>query len=158
FEVSHAALEQALAIGDPVIEIPARHSAGYSSYFIADFPRARQHAEKGIAHYSPERELQVAATTQTPSTFACGNFLTLSLWFMGYPDQAEEARRRAWATIEELSVSACTAFALGSVLLYHYVRRDCATVAKVSQELCALANEEGYLFWFVWGRIFRGWA
>jgi class 3 adenylate cyclase/predicted ATPase len=157
-ETGRPALQMALQTDQLVLEIAARHTVGYSAYFLGDFNEARDHAEKALALYSPEREREIVATFQTPSLFACGNFLTLSLWSLGYPKQAERARRDAWAGIEALDISACTAFALGSTLLFHYARRDHAAVANMAERLCTLSAEEGYLFWAAWGSVYQGWA
>ncbi|MGB6742505.1 MAG: adenylate/guanylate cyclase domain-containing protein, partial [Terracidiphilus sp.] len=103
-EAANQVLQAALASGDPGLEIVARQGMGYSSYFMADFPAAREHAGKAIALYNPERERGLAIAFQLPLTFACANFLSASSWFMGYPEQAEKARILSWEMIEALNI------------------------------------------------------
>jgi class 3 adenylate cyclase/predicted ATPase len=157
-EAAQPVMQIAQATDDPGLHIVARQAVGYSHYFLGNLSEARDFAEKALALYSPERERELVAVFQLPFSFACGNFLMMSLWFMGYPEQAEQARINAWAVIEALGIPACSAYALGCVLMIHYARRDVATVARLSEELYGMASDGGFLLWAAQGRIYRGWA
>jgi class 3 adenylate cyclase/predicted ATPase len=157
-ESAEQVLQAALATGDPGLQIVARQGIGYSSYFMGDFPHARDHAERALALYDPGRERELATAFQLPLSFACANFLSMSLWFMGYPEQAEQARQRAWEIVEALNIHACTAFAVGNTLLLNYARRELAAIVETSERLYAISSEGGYLLWVAQGRIYRGWA
>jgi class 3 adenylate cyclase/predicted ATPase len=156
-QAANQVLQAALASGDPGLEIVARQGTGYSSYFMGDFPAAREHAEKAITHYSPERERELAIAFQLPLSFACANFLSGSCWFMGYPEQAETARKLSWEMLESLNIHACTAFGLGNILLLDYARRDLTSIDRISKQLCDICAEGGYILWAAQGRIYRGW-
>jgi class 3 adenylate cyclase/predicted ATPase len=151
-------LETALATGDPGLETVAREGIGYSTYFMADFIRAREHGERALELYSPERERELAIAFQLPLTFACGNYLMMSLWFMGHPEQAEKTRLKAWMLLDELNSHACTAYGLGNVLMIHFARRDVPMVEQISDKLYAHSTEGGYLLWTAQARMYRGWA
>ena len=157
-KAAKSALEMVLPLGDPIFEIIARHGSGYTAYFMADFACAREHAEKALAYYTPERERQLVVAAQSPSSFACANFLALSLWSMGYPEQAEQAHRKSWAIIEALDIPACTAFGLASTLLLHFLRQDQPAAEAWADRLYQLATEEGYVYFVAWARLYRGWA
>jgi class 3 adenylate cyclase/predicted ATPase len=151
-------LQVALPTGDPGLEIVARQAIGYSCYFLGDFVAARGHAEKALNFYTPERDRELAAVFQIPLAFACGNYLMMSHWFMGYPEQAEQARKNAWAAIEALNLPACTVYALACAMMVYFARRDYATLQQNSETLFQLANEGGFLLWAAQGRIYRGWV
>lgn len=157
-EAARQVLDAALASGDPGLEIAARQGIGYSTYFMADFPAAREHAEKALAHYDPQLERALAQAFQLPLSSACGNYLMMSNWFMGYPEQAEKARIDAWATIEALGNPACTVYARACAMMIDFARRDVAAIERVSEVLCQEASEGGYLLWVAQARIYRGWA
>lgn len=157
-EAANRVLEAALASGDSGLQIAAREGVGYSTYFMGDFEMAREHAERAIELYDPERERALATAFQLPLSFGCGNCLMMSLWFMGYPEQAERVRQTAWAMIEALNIPACTAYGLGNVLMIHYARRDTATVRRVADDLHALSIDGGFLLWTAQAHIYRGWA
>ena len=158
FEAATRVLELALASGDPALQIAARQGIGYSTYFLGLFPQAREHALAALALYNPQRDRDLVTSFQIPMSFACGNFLMMSSWFMGYPEQAEEARINAWATIEALDIPACTVYALACAMMIHYARRDRETIEQSSERLCQLATDGGYLLWAAQGRIYRGWV
>jgi predicted ATPase len=157
-EVANVVLEMAMASGDPVLQIMASHTISFPAYFYGDFVRTREHAETGVSLYTLERERAVVAIQNVPSSFACANVLALSLCFLGYPTQAEQAHRNAWEIIEALNIPACTAFALGCTLDFRYLRRDHVAVARLAEQTYRLSTEEGYLFWAAHARIFSGWA
>ena len=56
----------------------------------------------------------------------------MGLWFLGYPERAEQARRDAWTIIEELNIPACTTFALGYMLHSHRLHRDYAVIVQMA--------------------------
>lgn len=157
-EAAKPVLEMAMPTGDPMLQIIAHQANGYSNYFIANFAAAREHAENALALYDPERERTLVSIFQLPASFACGNFLTMSLWFTGYPEQAERARKEAWAVIESLDIPACTAYALGNSMMIHYARRDREAIAAQAEQLYTVSVEGGFLLWAAQARIYRGWA
>ena len=158
YEAAKPVLELALAAGDPGLEIVARQANGWSRYFLGDFSEAREHAEKALVLYNPERERGLVAVFQIPLSFACGMFLCMSTWFMGYPEQAERARIDAWEVIEALGIPACTVYGLAIAMMIHYARRDYATVERAAEQLYEMATDGGFLLWAAQGRIYRGWA
>lgn len=158
FDAATRVLALASASGDPALQIAARQGIGYSTYFLGLFPQAREHALEALALYHPQRDRDLVTSFQIPMSFACGNFLMMSLWFMGYPEQAEKARIHAWAIIEALNIPACTVYALACAMMIHYARRDRETIEQSSERLCQMATEGGYLLWAAQGRIYRGWV
>jgi len=77
---------------------------------------------------------------------------------MGYPDQADRARRNAWAVVDALAVPLCTAYAFGTAIMLDYAQRDVPSVIRMAEKAEALSIEEGSLLWAIQARIYRGWA
>ena len=157
-EASKPILQMALESRNPGLQQQARAIIGYSAYFLADFPQAREHAEAALALYDLEREREIVAILNQSQTFTCANYLVMSLWFMGYPDQAERARRNAWAVVDALAVPLCTAYAFGTAIMLDYAQRDVPSVIRMAEKAEALSIEEGSLLWAIQARIYRGWA
>jgi class 3 adenylate cyclase len=151
-------LEMALAARDPKLEIAARQAVGYATYFLGRFEESREHGEKGLALYTLERDRELTAAYQLPLSWSCGHFKSTSLWFLGYPELAERARRHAWSLIEALNMPAATAYGLGCSMMLHYPRRDRAEIARISALLRTISNEEGYIFWQAVSHLYGGWA
>jgi predicted ATPase len=60
--------------------------------------------------------------------------------------------------VEALNIHACTAYALGNVLMVHYARRDVASIERIARQMYAHCEEGGYLLWTAQARIYLGWA
>jgi len=157
-EAAKPVLETALTSGDPGSQIAARQAVGFSTYFLGRFAEAREHALQGLALYQPDLERALGTAYQMPLSFVSGNFLALSLFFMGYPDQAEQAERQALRTLEALNLPACTVCGLSCSMIYYYMRRNVAEIAQTSERVYSLALDEGYLFWMGWARVYRSWG
>ena len=157
-EAAKPVLELALATESPVLQIVARQAIGYTSYFRGEFPEALAHAETALGHYDLEQERGLVAAFQLPLSFACSNFRSMSLWLMGYPEQAERQRQAGREMIDELAMSAGTAYGLGNELMIHYARRDRAAIASIAERLLVLSTDDGYLVWSAQARIYRGWV
>lgn len=157
-EAAKPVLDMALASGHPGPQIAARQAVGWSYYFLGRFTDAREHAVKGLALYQPDLERELGAAYQMPLSFVSGNYLALSLFFMGYPDQADQTELRALDILEALDMPACTVCGLSCSMIYLFMRRRVAEVARMSERVYTLAVEEGYLFWMGWARVYRSWA
>jgi adenylate cyclase len=157
-EAAKPVLELALAAESPVLQIAARQAVGYTSYFRGEFLEALRHAETALGYYDPEQERALVEAFQLPLSFACSNFRSMSLWLMGYPERAERQRQAGREMIEELAITAGTAYGLGNELMIHYARRDRAAIAPIAERLHTLSIEEGYLLWAAQSRIYRGWV
>jgi tetratricopeptide (TPR) repeat protein len=158
FETAKSVLDMSLAMGNPVFEIPARNLAGIDAYFLGDFNQARELIEPALAICTVERERAIFAHFHLPCSYACMHVLSMSLWFLGYPVQAERMHHRGWEMIEALNIPACTTMALGYSLNFHYLRRDFAALARTVEPAYTRAADEGYLFWAAQARIYRGWV
>ena len=158
WEEGRLMLQMALEKGAPAVIIAARHSVGYSAYFSADFPAALAYVEPAFPLYTPEKELEVVAGFNVPSTFACYNIQCLSRWFMGYAEQAERAAINGWRVVERLAIDACTAFGLACTPLYHYARRDVNAIFADAGRLAKIADEGGFFYFSGVAHIYLGWA
>jgi hypothetical protein len=86
-------------LGDSLLLSRVHHVMGQFHLYSGDLATARRHLEEGLALYDPERDRAKAARFGFDSCMACHSFLTLVLWYQGFPDEAlghaEEAILRA---------------------------------------------------------------
>jgi predicted ATPase len=80
------------------------------------------------------------------------------LWFLGYPDQAQQRNHAALTLAQELSHPYNLALALNFAGLVHQYRREEAAVQERAEALLALSSEQGFALWVAVGTITRGWA
>ena len=83
-------------------------------------------------------------------------YLALTLWHLGYPDQALKLARET----RELARTIGHAFSLGhavdfAAFLYHYCRLG-AEVQAAAEEEMAIATEQGFPLWHALGTLHKG--
>ena len=158
-EAAKPVLELALATESPVLQIVARQAIGYTSYFRGEFPEALAHAETALGHYDLEQERGLRRRVSAPALVRVLELpLDEPLRSMGYPEQAERQRQAGREMIDELAMSAGTAYGLGNELMIHYARRDRAAIASIAERLLVPSTDDGYLVWSAQARIYRGWV
>ncbi len=157
-DVARQVHAMALASGVPMLDVASRHAIGFSLYYLADFPAARQHAEAAMQLFSLEQERAIVAAFQMPSSAVILAYWAMSLRFMGLADQAAARQADLLKLIDDLNLPPCTALGLG-VAMYHWVDvRDVDTVAIQAETGHRVSTEEGFQFWASAMRIYRGWA
>ncbi len=157
-ETAKPVLAMASVLGEPMLEICAANLISYPAHYMGDFIAACKYAEDGLALYTLERERGIVTAYHLPCSFACAHIRAMSLWALGYPDQAIRQWEEGWARLEELSIQAATTFGLGYMLHGYFFRRDAAAVNATADQAHTRAAEEGYLFWTSQARVYRGWG
>jgi len=103
---------------DSMLMVEAQYALGVTSFWKGEFQNARRHLQEAIAHYSPEHhQAHLTLYSQDPKVI-CLIRLAWTLWFLGYPDQAANARDDALALAEELGhpFSRCYATVYGALI------------------------------------------
>lgn len=86
------------------------------------------------------------------------SFTAWALLMLGYPDQALALSRQAIASARELGYPYTVAYRLHVNCIFHQLLGDATTVRGRSEELVALATEQGFPHFVGSGTSFRGWA
>jgi hypothetical protein len=79
------------------------------------------------------------------------------LWLLGYPDAAFRDADQALRDAREIGHAATLMFALALAPQAHFLSANYATTTAATDELAALADEKGALFWKASGIMRRGW-
>ena len=88
----------------------------------------------------------------------CLSYAALTLWTLGYPDQALKRGNEALALAQALSHPLSLAFAEGLVGYLHQYRREARAAQETAERLIALSAEHGFPHWLAQATITRGWA
>jgi serine/threonine protein kinase/tetratricopeptide (TPR) repeat protein len=92
FDECHVRCQEVIAIANekrgPGMIAEAHWTQVCTSFFEGDFSNARQHAEIGLAHYDRVASMELIKVTQQGCGPLMKSFLGLTLWKLGYPDQA----------------------------------------------------------------------
>jgi len=122
-------------------------------------PAARTHLEEGIAHYTPDqRRAPVFRRTGQDPGVACRAYVALTLWLLGYPEQALARVHEALTLAHELAHAFSLAFARCWVATVSQLCRDVPAVHEHAEAAVTLATEQGFPLWITHGTPVRGWA
>ncbi len=146
-------------VQDSALLLEAHHALWATSFWLGELALARAHSKQGIALYDPQQHHSLAFLYggHDPGG-CCRNFGALTLWLLGYPDQALQSSHEALTLIRKLSHPFSLTEALGYASWLHEFRREEQAVQEGVEAVIALSTEQGFPYWLVRGLILRGWA
>ena len=123
----------------------------------ADFAGARDCFATAVAEYDDrERTKFWAAHTGHNAGVTHRSNLAVSLWHLGYPDQALEVNREMRQLAREIGHPFSVAYALHhTAWLYQHCRLG-AKVQAAAEEEIEIATEQGFALWHATGTFFKG--
>jgi class 3 adenylate cyclase/predicted ATPase len=157
-EISETLLRLAQGADDPALAVVAHNALGVTWLYLGALPTARPHLEEGIAHYTPDQRRAPVFRMGTDLGVACRAFAAMTLWLLGYPEQALACLHEALALAHELSHPFSLAWAQWFATCVYQFRRDVSAVHKQAEATIALATEQGFPLFVAWGTSLRGWA
>ncbi len=152
--------EDLLGLAERIEELPLHvfphYAVGFTCFCLGELFPARGHLEEGIAHYDPDkRHSPVFWSGQDPGV-ACRGYAALTLWLLGYPDQALAQAHDGLALATKLAHPFSNAFALAFVSMVERFRQDRQDVYDHAEAAVALSTEQGFPSWLALGTFFRG--
>ena len=88
----------------------------------------------------------------------CRGYVAITLWCLGYPDQATQRSHEALTLAQELAHPFSLAYALVFAAWLHQLRRDASLTYERAEAIITLATEQGFAILVAWGTLLRGWA
>ena len=142
----------------PLFLLGAHEALGTTLLWLGEFAPARDHLEQAISFYDPQkRRAKSFRATQDPGV-DCLSFTALTLWYLGYPDQACTKIEGAVSLAQELAHPYTLGYAFThAALVYQLCRREQATreSAEAAIEIC---SKHGFPFFLGTATLIRGWA
>jgi len=129
---------------------------GVSLLETGDIVQGRAHFDQGIALYDPAKHRQLATRFGQDAGVSALCFRSLALGMLGYPEAALADADHALKVAREISQAPTLMFALSFTTLTRFVCGNYAAANAVVDELVALSDEKGALFWKVFGMLARG--
>lgn len=158
YQLGMQMLDTARRAQDPGLLMEAHGALGSCFFLQGDLDAARTHAEQALAIYDPEQhQAHVFAHGVDPGIRAL-NFLVLTLWFQGYPEQARERSHEALALARKLGDGASLAFSLTYAAQLHQLRRELSLAREHAEATITVSTEHGLPYWLAWGTLLQGWA
>ena len=143
---------------DPVCFEAAYLALGTLHYHLGAFAQAHARLEQGMVAYDRQLEPSHAFLYARGPKVVCASWSALTLWMLGYPDQALQRSREAVAQAQELSHPFTLALVLNWAAWLHQLRREPQAAATQAEAAMALSTAQGFAQWVALGRVLRGWA
>jgi class 3 adenylate cyclase/predicted ATPase len=157
-ELGETLLRLAQRAHAPEPAVIAHGALGLTWMWLGAFPAARQHLEAGIVHYTPDLHHALVFRMGTNPGVVCHVGATLTLWLLGYPDQALARLHEALGLVHALAHPYSLAFAQCFAAIVSQFRRDVPAVYEQAETAVALSTEQGFPQWVAMGTSLRGWA
>lgn len=144
---------------DSTLLLQAHNALGTTLYHRGDFPAAREQMANSVAAYQAEQHSSLAFLYggEDPGV-VCVCFLALTLWMLGYPDQAERQLHEAESLARSLKQPFSLADAYGFAAVFYQYRRQPLETLERAETLLTLAEVEGFPYWHAAGLMLRGWG
>jgi tetratricopeptide (TPR) repeat protein len=156
-ELAAEGMEFVGRLDDPGMMMEALFMVGETKLYRGDFAGARDRFATALAEYDDrERTRFWAAHTGHNAGVTCRSNLAVSLWHLGYADQAREVNREMCQLARAIGHPFSLAYALHhTAWLCQYYRLG-AEVGAAAEEEVAIAAEQGFALWQATGTFFRG--
>ena len=129
---------------------------GISLMYTGDIAEGRAHYDQAIALYDPAEHRPLATRFGQDVGVAILSYRSLALWMLGYPEAALADADHALKDAREIGQAATLMYALCHASLTHICCGNYAAANAQVDELVALADEKGALFWKALGMMDQG--
>jgi predicted ATPase/class 3 adenylate cyclase len=157
-ELGHQMLKLAEGVKESALQLEAHHELWANLFSLGEFSSALTHTEGGIELYNPQQHRQHAFLYGGHDPGVCSlRHAAMTLWLLGYPDQALNRSEKALALARELSHPYSIAHAL---FWAGWVYQQCGDRHAVEERIQAaviLATEQGLTRWIKQGAVLQGW-
>ena len=129
---------------------------GISRVLVGDLQEGRAHLDRAIALYDPAEHRALATRFGHDVRVTALCWRSLGLWTLGHPDSAARDIAHALEDAREIGHAATSMFALSHTSLAFVLGKDHAAARPLVEELVALAEEKGSLYWKSYGLLLQG--
>ena len=129
---------------------------GTSLLLTGDIAQGRTHLDQALALYDPAEHRPLATRFGQEIRVAILGHRSMALWTLGYAEAALADTEQALRDAREISHAATLMYALYNTSLTHILCGNYAAAKAEADELAALADEKGALFWKAWGMMTQG--
>jgi predicted ATPase/class 3 adenylate cyclase len=157
-ELGEQLLTLAQRVGDTALLVEAHYALGNTLNYVGEFVRAQTHLAQGLALSARQTHRTHAFPYGYDAGVACRAYGAVTLWLLGYPDQALARSREALTHAQELSHPHSLAYALTFDAMLHQFHRAGPQTQEQAEALISLAAEHGLTHLRTLGLLFRGWA
>jgi predicted ATPase len=130
---------------------------GMSLLATGDIAESQAHLDRSIALYDPGEHRPLAMRFGMDLRASTLSYRSFASWFLGYPEAALAAADLALKDAREIGQAATLMYTLNFMPLTYIYCGDYAAAKAQADEVVALADEKGSLFWKAFGMMNQGW-
>jgi predicted ATPase len=130
--------------GDAAMLVRSHYVLGNVLLWLGEFTTARAHFEQGVAVHDPQRYHTHDLLYEADPWLSCLSALSLTLWFLGYPDQALRCGAEALALAQELSHPYSLARVLVHAAYLYWFCHEWSRLQERAEALRVLAAAHGF--------------
>ncbi|MGB3713725.1 MAG: AAA family ATPase [Candidatus Promineifilaceae bacterium] len=157
-QLAEQIFDLAQAGSDPDLLLVADWTLGITSVHLGEFERAREHLDRVISEYDADRHRDLTYLYGQNPGVTCLIYSAFTMWFLGFPDQANERSQMALQLGAEADHEYSLAFAHSMAAVYYALRKEPAKSLHHAEETISLARKAGFPFLLAAGFTVRGWA
>jgi predicted ATPase len=157
-ELGEQLLHVAQRVQAPALLLLAHRVLGQTLAFQGEFSTAHVHLEREIILYNPEQHRASAALYGQDQGVVCRSWAALTLWSLGYPDQALRCSREALTLAQELAHPFSLAYAMCFAGKLCQLCRDVQAAQERATAAMALCTAQGFALYLARGTLLQGWA
>jgi predicted ATPase len=143
---------------DSVLRLQAHNVMQQPLLHMGEFADARRHQQQCQALYNAEQHATLTAVYGEDPGVGCMLYGAVTLWCMGYPEQALRSVREARRLAEQLSHPFNVARALYFGAFMHVCRREAKLAGHLAGILMDLCREQGFALLVPGGLLLHGWS
>jgi class 3 adenylate cyclase/predicted ATPase len=129
---------------------------GLSLLHTGDIPNGRAHLDRAITLYDPAEHRPLATRFGQDIGAATLSWKSLAFWLLGYPEAALADSEQALKVAREIRHSATLMYVLNFSAWTHILCGDYAAANALVDEISALKDQTGSVFWGAWGIMQQG--
>jgi len=142
----------------PLFLLGAHEALGTTLLWLGEFTSAREHLEQGSAFYDPQKRRPESFRAMQDPGVDCLSFTALTLWHLGYPDQALKKIGEAGALARKLAHPYTLAYAAVHAGVIQQLCRQVQAARNSVEGAIEICSKHGFPFFLGIGTIIRGWA
>jgi adenylate cyclase len=151
-------MDRALSKNDSRQLVLAHFALGNNSFNMGKLLSAKEHLEAVLSLYDPKRDGPSAVRHSVDAKANVLSYLAITLWDLGYPDQALKRAYEAVAFAQALPHMHSLASAQCILGIAQHFRREASAAQETAERLVAFCAEHGFTLWAAFGTYQRGWA
>ena len=141
---------------DPTLLLQGHLATAITQFYRGELAAMREHTREGLEYYDVSRDHSLVSVGGLDVGVVGHAYDALSLWLVGYPDQARHALAKGLKLAHELGHPYTLAWALITAAIFHILEGDMQAADAQARAAIARSIEFGFAQLVAWGSILQG--